>query len=89
MKWSLEGTLLKCSVEDNGVGRTKAASFSAWKPDNHHASGLKTIQERIEILNAGKLKNEQKNDFKIVDLYDEKGKARGTRVEISLAISNE
>ena len=73
---------LKCTVEDDGVGRKKAESMPSWKPSQYSSSGLISTEERIKYWH-------QKNNtgisdcFTIEDLYSN-NKACGTRVTMIL-----
>jgi ribosomal protein S13 len=70
-------------VEDDGVGREKAQEILQ-KQDKHHKSMATAItRERIAILNR-KLK--RKITMEIVDLCDEHGEARGTRVVFGVPV---
>jgi ligand-binding sensor domain-containing protein/two-component sensor histidine kinase len=73
-----EGDYYTCQVEDNGIGRERAAQMKR-KRRLHIATGIRNIEERIELLN--KL-NKRQMKLTITDLQDEKGEARGTRVEL-------
>lgn len=67
---------LKCSIEDNGVGME--ASFEN-KNAEYRSFGTSITKERLMIISElynNKLKEN------VINLYDEKGKAAGTKVEI-------
>lgn len=73
--------LIVCVIEDNGIGRQRAAEIKAQKIGASHfeSKGLKLSQQRIELLKA-----EGANGFvKIEDLY-ESDHASGTRVSVHL-----
>lgn len=77
------GDELRIAIEDNGIGREAAA---AGKKDAARRSyGMLITSERLKLLG--------KSDFNmeaviITDLKDEKGNAAGTRVEITIRLSN-
>jgi len=73
-----EGDCLKINIEDNGIGREKAAGniLSTGK-------GLKLTGEFYDILNQ---LNKRSIYYSITDLYDDSGQACGTRVEISVPV---
>ncbi len=80
-----DNTIL-CVVQDNGVGRAKAAELRAANPmPNHHQSmGTSITEQRLDILN--KIKNDRVK-VKTIDLMNpETGRPAGTRVEIFLPI---
>jgi sensor histidine kinase YesM len=78
---------LQCIIEDNGVGRKKSAET---KKSNGQSKGhiSKGIQLSMERLKTVKNKKGMEGSLNIIDLYDENGKASGTRVEINFPIQN-
>lgn len=76
---ALPGGFMRCIIEDNGIGREAAAKLK--KNNGSHTSRGTEITE-------SRLKNIWKQDYQdrylhIKDMYDENGKAAGTRVEIT------
>lgn len=73
---------LICIIQDNGIGREKAAQIKARKPGNHKRSmGMQITKDRIDLIN--KLYNTNAT-VTITDLQDNAGKPTGTRVELSI-----
>ena len=72
--------LLKITITDDGIGREKAAELKS-KSATHKSHGLKVTSQRIEMMN--KL-NSTGAKVNIVDLKDEQGNAKGTRVELTI-----
>ncbi len=70
--------LLMITIEDDGIGREKADKLKS-KSATHKSHGLKVTSQRIEMMN--KL-NSTGAQVHIVDLKDDQGNARGTRVEL-------
>ncbi len=66
-----------CTVEDNGVGREKAAQLK--KAKKHISRGMSVTKRRLELLNRDK-KNKTLVD--VVDIYDQYQCVAGTKVEI-------
>lgn len=83
--FSLLGNILKCTITDNGVGRKKAAEINTLKT-SHRSLGMHVTKERLEIINAQKVKNDL--SIKITDLYDN-GEPAGTRVELYVLLSDQ
>jgi sensor histidine kinase YesM len=79
LSFKLQGDRVLCIVEDNGIGRQKAAQIAA-KRKGHKSTGLANTKERLDLLYKlyGK-----RIELKITDLYDENGEPAGTRVELS------
>ena len=69
-----ENDYLKLTVEDNGVGRATTAGHSA-----STGKGLKITGEFYEILNQI---NKRPIKHLITDLYNERGRPAGTRIEV-------
>ena len=80
--FELNGELMHCFVEDNGVGRELSASLKSESGKSKHRSlGMQVTKERLEILNE---KTKEKVFFEITDLKDEEGKPAGTRVDLKI-----
>jgi hypothetical protein len=69
-----EKNFLKLTVEDNGIGREKAAGRG-----NSTGKGLKLTGEFYDILNQI---NKKKIRHRITDLFNNAGEAAGTIVEV-------
>lgn len=79
--------IMECIIEDDGIGREKAAEISRLKKKPGHKSlGMQVTQERLELLNE---KNEEDIYVRIIDLKDEAGMAAGTRVEMYVPCEEE
>ena len=72
---------LLCSIEDDGVGRKRAEEIKMSKGPMKESLGSKITEDRINVLNS--LYSDE-IDVHFVDLEDEEGNPRGTRVEITL-----
>jgi sensor histidine kinase YesM len=78
--FSKRNDLLICTIEDNGIGRKKAAELKqqkAWK--NHPSLGMQVTQERIDLLS---IREGKKINLEINDITDGGGKSLGTQVRI-------
>jgi ligand-binding sensor domain-containing protein len=75
--------VLECSVIDNGIGRKKAEEMiRASKETYHKSTALAVTQERLDIFKE----ESDVRSLEIVDLVDEKGVARGTKVIVRIPI---
>ncbi|HET6724000.1 MAG TPA: histidine kinase [Chitinophagaceae bacterium] len=75
---------LLCVIEDNGIGRKKAAELKGQKQNNHKRSmGMQITKDRIEIIN--KLYN-MNASINIYDMEDMQGNAKGTKVELIIPV---
>jgi ligand-binding sensor domain-containing protein/anti-sigma regulatory factor (Ser/Thr protein kinase) len=78
---TLENDFIKYTVEDNGVGRSKAQLLKEINKPEHQSYGINITKERIHLYN----KNDQNNDVTITDLF-ENNEPCGTKVEISVKV---
>lgn len=76
----LEDETLLIGIEDNGVGRKKAAEINTARRKDHVSKAANIIEERINIINSSSTDNIELN---YIDLEDESG-ALGTRVELKM-----
>ena len=78
-----DNNYIRCTIEDNGIGRSKSKEFDAESRKSSHEKTMKIIQERISLLNKMN-NNTLKYDYKVFDLYDEAQNPVGTKIEIGL-----
>lgn len=71
------GSTINIEIQDDGIGREKANEMRMRYEKDHKPLSTSITQERINVLNR-KLK--QKITMEIVDLKDEHGAAKGTKV---------
>ncbi len=67
-------------ILDDGIGRDKAAVLKSKKSNTNKSYGMQITAQRIEQLNSS-------NKVDTVDLIDNEGNAKGTRVTITINIS--
>ncbi len=73
-----EGSMINCSVEDDGIGRSVAAQQAAADPTQEKKSmGMKITKQRIDVI------NKLKQSAAVIHLFD---LAQGTRVEVKLPL---
>lgn len=78
-----EDNVLKCIIEDNGIGRIKSRELNKSKR-SHKSKGTFITNERLSLLNQ----TQQRKGYKVetIDLYDKHNLACGTRVEIFIPL---
>ncbi|EDM44459.1 possible sensor protein [unidentified eubacterium SCB49] len=72
---------ITCCIEDNGVGRERAAAIKAQRHNTHESFATKATENRLDLLNYEK---KRKIGVKTIDLFDEEGNAKGTRVILNI-----
>lgn len=77
------GDVLRCVIEDNGVGREKALELQEKTVLNRKSMGLQITEERLSLLN----RKELRQLIRITDLKDPINRAAGTRVDINIPIA--
>ncbi len=78
----LEDGYIKYTMQDNGIGRKKAAEYNRYNKPQHKSVGLKITEDRITMFNqAMGIAGHQPV---ITDLWDENGNSAGTKVEIKI-----
>jgi two-component system LytT family sensor kinase len=74
-------SIIKCIIEDNGIGRARSAELNEMRLKKHTSFSTGATQKRLQLLNKGK-------DNAIVvafeDLKDHLGQANGTRVTLRI-----
>ncbi|HVU56207.1 MAG TPA: histidine kinase [Puia sp.] len=74
-----ENNKLVVVVEDNGIGREKAASYKTREHIEYQSKGMSLTADRIRLINSI---HEESIEVEIIDLKDPQGAAAGTRVVI-------
>lgn len=80
----LEGEMLICLVEDNGVGREKAMQIKAMKQATHQSVGIRVTEDRIKLIKE--ITDHKDTSVQVIDLQDNGKEALGTRVVIKLPV---
>ena len=75
----LEGSNIKYSIADNGIGRIKAMEYKKQNRNISGPLGIQITKERIGLFNQ-----DETGSVKITDLYDDQQQSSGTLVEIWL-----
>ncbi|MFY0673604.1 MAG: histidine kinase [Bacteroidia bacterium] len=74
---------IKVEIEDNGIGRKKAAEIRSQKLDRYKSLGMQVTQDRLKLWSTGK----EEPTVSITDLFDEDKNPVGTRVEVFIKVS--
>ena len=81
VKFEQQGSLLRCTITDNGIGREKAGQMRKDSGIVHAPRGMSITLKRVESLNA---MAKGMVSVQMEDLKDENGLASGTQVIIVL-----
>ena len=76
-----EQTFLICTIQDNGIGREKAAVIKS--KNTHESFSTASVAQRLQILND----TETEDVLQYEDLMDENGIAIGTKATLKISIS--
>ena len=80
----INGHLLLAEIEDNGIGRKKAAMLKSKELIRHKSYGMQISSDRIQIINY---LYRLKNSVSIYDLTDEKGNSTGTKIIVQIPVT--
>ncbi|QHT66198.1 hypothetical protein GXP67_05715 [Rhodocytophaga rosea] len=78
-----EAQWLICTIEDNGIGRKRAAQLKSKSATKSKSMGMQITAHRLELLH--KLYGKQTR-VEVVDLIDDSGEACGTRVNLKMLV---
>ena len=81
VSFKMNGGCLVLEIEDDGIGREKAQEALMQHDKGHKSLATIITRERIAALNR---RSKNKITLEIIDLTDDEGKARGTRVVIRI-----
>jgi len=74
-----EGDKLAFVIEDNGIGRERAARYKTREHIEYQSRGMSLTADRIRLINAV---NKESIGVEVIDLKNEQDEASGTRVII-------
>ena len=83
IKFDVSANRLMVTVEDNGIGRKKAASFKTQEHIEYQSKGMSLTADRIRVMNA---KYDGGIMVDVTDLEDDGGGATGTRVTLNFPL---
>jgi tetratricopeptide (TPR) repeat protein len=82
VSFSEANNILHCTVIDNGVGRSVAATAGSKSSQAHKSMGIQITRDRLALIN-GDIRDE-KVAFEIEDRFDSKGQPAGTKVSLKI-----
>jgi tetratricopeptide (TPR) repeat protein len=78
---SEENKILHCIIEDDGVGREKAAALKSKSVEKDKSLGLQITAKRLTLLNG---ETDSETFYKIDDIIRENGEVAGTKVSLRI-----
>ena len=83
----LDDASIRATISDNGIGRRKVQAIQALDMTRleHRSRGTEITINRLCLLQPDLSREDA---VKIIDLYDDKGEALGTRVEVIIPVSD-
>jgi len=83
IRFELMDDYLVCQVEDNGIGRQKAAAYKRDGMMNHESKGTSLTGQRINLMNK---KRQSDILLDITDIFDNDGNIAGTKVTVRVPL---
>lgn len=83
IRLSLKGNELVCEIEDNGIGREKAAEMRSKSATRDKSLGIDITRNRLERMNLLQAPDRM---IEVIDLYLPNGAACGTLVRLSIPV---
>ena len=77
---------LEVIIEDNGIGRERAQKLKNQKVHQNRSLGINIIEERLRNFSRHHSKS---HSLEIIDLYDDKGKAAGTKIVLKIPLKED
>lgn len=75
-----------CIIQDDGVGRERASQIRKESGIERKSLGMLITKERLNIMNRY---TEDQYTVDVIDLFDDEGKSKGTRVEVRIRIKED
>lgn len=79
--FSMRNNVLNCTIEDNGVGRARAAAFQSKSAEKIKSLGIKLTADRLALFNEDR---SVQTFYSIQDVKDKTGYITGTRVTVEI-----
>jgi LytS/YehU family sensor histidine kinase len=73
-----ENSFLICEIDDNGIGREKAAQLKSGMHIEYQSRGMQLSKRRAELFDISQ---------QVIDKKDEQGRAAGTTIILSIPLS--
>jgi hypothetical protein len=77
----MRNNILNCIIEDNGVGRARAAEIKSKSAEKIKSLGIKLTADRLALFNEDR---SVQTFYTIEDIKEETGNIVGTRVTVEI-----
>jgi len=74
---------LQCIIEDDGIGRQRAAQLKSKRISAHTSVGLKVTEERLQLISE---RTGKAASATVIDNFDEAGQPAGTKIIVCLPL---
>jgi tetratricopeptide (TPR) repeat protein len=81
ISFSMRNNILNCTIEDNGVGRARAAEIKSKSAEKIKSLGIKLTADRLALFNEDR---SVQTFYSIEDVIEETGNITGTRVTVEI-----
>ncbi len=81
ISFSESNKILKCVIQDNGIGRKASAEINQHRRKNHESFASNANERRLKLLNYERSEAIQ---LRIIDLLDSKQESMGTKVVLQI-----
>jgi hypothetical protein len=81
LRFAKEGEMVACIIEDDGVGRSKAAEMKSLSANKYKSMGMGITRDRIEIMNK---MDTLGITTEVIDQHDSDGRPAGTKIIVRI-----
>jgi hypothetical protein len=85
INFDIENDYLVCTIDDDGIGRTRAEEIKRNKQSLHKSVAMTVTADRLKLLQSG---TDKKATVEIIDKTDAAGAPAGTLVKIKLPLTD-
>jgi ligand-binding sensor domain-containing protein len=83
VRFSIENEMLRCEIEDNGIGRSKSRELRSQFGKKRKSHAMNIAEERIKLINGS---GSHQILFEIFDIFDPDGIPAGTKIVLCFPI---
>jgi ligand-binding sensor domain-containing protein len=80
------GNIVKCIIDDNGIGRKRAEKINSKSVTNHKSYGMRITEKRLALNNN---LNIMDGSIDVIDKLNENGDPAGTSIEVTFLVQSD